>query len=236
MGLVAAAILVTGRGVESPSRGTADYLPKSVGETHKQSLGHICNREGVQDSTIDPTKNSDQNEDDTRKKLIKSALENLKWWRENLVIWKSRSFLPEVPEAEVFTDASDSGWGLRAVLGPTSELFDCPTDELSTFCTQFIRRFFKDGYTDGMVNTRKDIQQDRYEVQTARCGYVRSPGEPQTVDIFQLETITRSSNNGSFQSPVEFFEESILPPTLESHHEDNPEGQPREINLDTNNS
>ncbi|OMJ28522.1 hypothetical protein AYI69_g2004 [Smittium culicis] len=87
-----------------------------------------------------------------------------------------------------------------------------------------------------MVNIRQDIQEDRFEVWTARCGYVCSPGEPQTAEICQLETISRSSSNGRFQSLVEYLEEFILLPTLESHHEDNPEGPQRKINLDTNKS
>ncbi|OMJ12456.1 hypothetical protein AYI70_g9098 [Smittium culicis] len=98
---------------------------------------------------------------------------------------------------------SCSAQGLRAVVEPPSEFFDSPTLKFRLFCIQSSRLSFKDAYTDGMVNIRKDIQQDRYEVWTARCGYVRSPGEPQTVEICQLETITKSSRNGRFQSPVE---------------------------------
>ncbi|OMJ11710.1 hypothetical protein AYI69_g9728 [Smittium culicis] len=131
---------------------------------------------------------------------------------------------------------SCSAQGLRAVVGPLSEFFDSPTAELRPFCTQYSRCSFKDGYIDGMVNIRQDIQEDKYEVRTTRCGYVRSPGEPQTAEICQLETIARSSSNGRFQSSVEYLEEYILLSTLESHHEDNPEGPQREINLDPNNS
>ncbi|OMJ13021.1 hypothetical protein AYI70_g8765 [Smittium culicis] len=168
----------------------------------------------------------------------------------------SHILLPEVPKVEVFTYASDSDWGivqglcgdtrqetgfcsaqgLRAFVDPPSEFFDSPTLKFRPFCTQSSRLSFKDTYTDGMVNIRKDIQQDRYEFWNARCGYVRSPGEPQTVEICQLETVTKSSSNGRFQSPVEYLDESILLPTLEPGHEDNPIGLPREINLDTNNS
>ncbi|OMJ24946.1 hypothetical protein AYI69_g4457, partial [Smittium culicis] len=119
---------------------------------------------------------------------------------------------------------SCSAQGLRAVVGPLSEFFDSPTAELRPFCTKSSRCSFKHGYTEGMVNIRQDIQEDRFEVWTARCGYVRSPGEPQTAEIFHLETISRSSSNGRFQSLVEYLEEFILLPTLESHHEDNPEG------------
>ncbi|OMJ22726.1 hypothetical protein AYI70_g2689 [Smittium culicis] len=181
-------------------------------------------------------------------KLIQSTLENLKWWKESLISWNDRSFLPEVPEVEVFTGASDSDWetkqepvscssqNIRAVVRRLSEFFDSPIAELRSFCTQSSRCSFKDEYTYGMFNTRQDIQKYRYVVRTARCGYVRSPGEPQTVDIFQLETISRGSSNERFQSLVEYLEEFILLPILESHHEDNPESPPREINLDTNNS
>ncbi|OMJ24318.1 hypothetical protein AYI70_g1667, partial [Smittium culicis] len=165
-------------------------------------------------------------------KLIQSALENLKWWKESLISWNGRSFLPEVPEVEVFTGASDSDWVVRQL----SEFFDSPTAELRSFCTQSSRRSFKDEYTYGMFNTRQDIQKDRYVVRTARCGYVRSPGESQSAEICQQETISRGSSNERFQSLVEYLEEFILLPILESHHEDNPDSPPREINLDTNNS
>ncbi|OMJ12201.1 hypothetical protein AYI70_g9262 [Smittium culicis] len=417
MGLLLATLLVTRGGMESPGRGTAESLPKSVGETHKQSSGHICDREGVQDSTIDPTKNTfaskaiqngesvgcikacssqrldgkhrscrripspsstqmgktacdkdncllgrfvdlrieqgriaeehtegdktpteariynqgkgiligslttpntsgnenqytiddvrntkrqgqgpeegckpphnqgyynskkisiihrkgsghihytnpwsfDDQKDDRAKERSSEKKLNLE-----LVIWKSRSFLPEVPEVEFFTDASDSGWGKgtankykgvdsnpKRLIAPRNNLKECDCLFRQQKSIIYVKKqggtqppallkvseqlhSFKDEYKYGMVNTRQDNQQDRYEVRTARCGYVCSPGEPKTVEICQLETITRSSSNGRFQSPVEFLEESILLPTLGSHHENNPKGKPREINFDAN--
>ncbi|OMJ28523.1 hypothetical protein AYI69_g2005 [Smittium culicis] len=75
-GLFAAALLVTGEVLESSGRGKAESLEKSVGETHKRSLGQICDRESVQDPSIDPTKNIDQIEDDSRKKVFKAGYQD----------------------------------------------------------------------------------------------------------------------------------------------------------------
>lgn len=36
----------------------------------------------------------------------------LEWWRDNLRTWNGKSFLPQLPEAELYTDASDLGWGI----------------------------------------------------------------------------------------------------------------------------
>ncbi|OMJ13593.1 hypothetical protein AYI69_g8940 [Smittium culicis] len=190
---------------------------------------------------------------------------NSNWNSESLISWNVRSFLPEIPEVEVFTDASDSGWGivqgenqysgawsknekelpinervdgvfrqqyinslceekrrdpvscsaqgLRAVVGPLSEFFDSPTAELRPFCNQSSRCSFKDGYIDGMVNIRQDIQEDKYEVRTTRCGYVRSPGEPQTAEICQLEinqNTSRRSATGIFKRKFDNVEKQGL--------------------------
>ncbi|KAG1039011.1 hypothetical protein G6F43_012596 [Rhizopus delemar] len=44
--------------------------------------------------------------------LTPLACQNLHWWVNHLSKWNGLSFLPETPTQEVFTDASDSGWGI----------------------------------------------------------------------------------------------------------------------------
>jgi Reverse transcriptase (RNA-dependent DNA polymerase)/DNA N-6-adenine-methyltransferase (Dam) len=40
------------------------------------------------------------------------ALLELQWWHRQLQSWNGQSFLPATPQHEVFTDASDLGWGI----------------------------------------------------------------------------------------------------------------------------
>jgi hypothetical protein len=44
--------------------------------------------------------------------LSQPALMELRWWYQQLQTWNGQSFLPTTPQHEVFTDASDSGWGI----------------------------------------------------------------------------------------------------------------------------
>ncbi|KAG1276013.1 hypothetical protein G6F66_012649 [Rhizopus arrhizus] len=44
--------------------------------------------------------------------LTPAACSNLHWWINHLTKWNGLSFLPETPTQEVFTDASNSGWGI----------------------------------------------------------------------------------------------------------------------------
>lgn len=44
--------------------------------------------------------------------LTPSACANLHWWINHLTKWNGLSFLPETPTQEIFTDASDQGWGI----------------------------------------------------------------------------------------------------------------------------
>ncbi|OMH83609.1 hypothetical protein AX774_g2884 [Zancudomyces culisetae] len=44
--------------------------------------------------------------------LTEEAKENLTWWVKQMEKWNGKAFLPEKPELEVFTDASDTGWGV----------------------------------------------------------------------------------------------------------------------------
>lgn len=44
--------------------------------------------------------------------LPPTALQELSWWHDQLSNWNGQSFLPALPQHEVFTDASDSGWGI----------------------------------------------------------------------------------------------------------------------------
>jgi hypothetical protein len=45
-------------------------------------------------------------------RLPQSALQELQWWYAQLQTWNGQSFLPSLPQHEVFTDASDQGWGI----------------------------------------------------------------------------------------------------------------------------
>ena len=40
------------------------------------------------------------------------AKEELFWWLDHLQSWNGQSFLPSSPQVEIFTDASNSGWGI----------------------------------------------------------------------------------------------------------------------------
>jgi len=44
--------------------------------------------------------------------LSKEALNDISWWRDHLQSWTGQSFLPQIPEEDLFTDASDWGWEL----------------------------------------------------------------------------------------------------------------------------
>ena len=44
--------------------------------------------------------------------LSKEALNDIGWWRDHLQSWTGQSFLPQIPEVDLFTDASDWGWGI----------------------------------------------------------------------------------------------------------------------------
>jgi hypothetical protein len=44
--------------------------------------------------------------------LSKEALSDIDWWRNHLQSWTGQSFLPQIPEVDLFTDASDWGWGI----------------------------------------------------------------------------------------------------------------------------
>ena len=44
--------------------------------------------------------------------LSKEALNDISWWRDHLQSWTGQSFLPQIPELDLFTDASDWGWGI----------------------------------------------------------------------------------------------------------------------------
>lgn len=43
---------------------------------------------------------------------LTTALPDLQWWIHHLNKWNGLSFIPETPTQEVFTDASDLGWGI----------------------------------------------------------------------------------------------------------------------------
>jgi hypothetical protein len=40
------------------------------------------------------------------------AKEELFWWLDHLQSWNGQSLLPSSPQVEIFTDASNSGWGI----------------------------------------------------------------------------------------------------------------------------
>jgi len=40
------------------------------------------------------------------------ALKDISWWRDHLQSWTGQSFLPQTLELDLFTDASDWGWGI----------------------------------------------------------------------------------------------------------------------------
>ncbi|HXC61363.1 MAG TPA: reverse transcriptase domain-containing protein, partial [Nitrospiria bacterium] len=44
--------------------------------------------------------------------LSPAAKDELMWWKEQLLSWNGQSFLPSSPQVEIYTDASDSGWGI----------------------------------------------------------------------------------------------------------------------------
>jgi hypothetical protein len=44
--------------------------------------------------------------------LTPSALTELQWWRDQLSQWNGQGFLPTTPQHELFTDASQEGWGI----------------------------------------------------------------------------------------------------------------------------
>lgn len=46
--------------------------------------------------------------------LPTSAKEELLWWIDRLQSWNGQCFLPTTPQVEIFTDASNSGWGIVA--------------------------------------------------------------------------------------------------------------------------
>ncbi|OMJ18508.1 hypothetical protein AYI69_g6984 [Smittium culicis] len=46
--------------------------------------------------------------------IMEPALENLTWRRDQLFQWNGNCFLPEISEQEIFTDSSDTGWGVVA--------------------------------------------------------------------------------------------------------------------------
>ena len=57
------------------------------------------------------------------------ALQNLRWWITHLQSWNGQSFLPSLPEAEVYTDACDDGWGI--VYGSTTVRGSWPPEQHS---------------------------------------------------------------------------------------------------------
>jgi hypothetical protein len=44
--------------------------------------------------------------------LSPAAKDELMWRKEQLLSWNGQSFLPSSPQVEIYTDASDSGWGI----------------------------------------------------------------------------------------------------------------------------
>lgn len=44
--------------------------------------------------------------------LSPDALDNLSWWIDNLKEWNGLTWLPQRPDFDVYTDASDKGWGI----------------------------------------------------------------------------------------------------------------------------
>ena len=44
--------------------------------------------------------------------LTTQAKEDLQWWIESLAQWNGQTWIQQPPQEEIYTDASDLGWGI----------------------------------------------------------------------------------------------------------------------------
>ncbi|PWA01843.1 hypothetical protein BB558_002030 [Smittium angustum] len=170
--------------------------------------------------------------------------ENLTWWRDCLQTWNGRSFLPENPEVEVFTNASDlvnSNTKGTKTSRDTMEKrngirrqqhLNCIRKKTrgSLFCTssksfRAVIDILLDNRNKATVKLRSiGTESSRCTVSddiwSTRRGYVCSTIEPQDTNFCELETSGISSNYKRVQPLMDRMEKPLLLPTLEPYTTD----------------
>ncbi|PVU94908.1 hypothetical protein BB559_002875 [Furculomyces boomerangus] len=160
--------------------------------------------------------------------------ENLTWWRDCLQTWNGRSFLPENPEVEVFTNASDLGtWSakekglninvrkliaiLKALKLPEIQwksvmvYADNNTSIAYTYCLTTGTRP-QLNYVPSALNPADAPSR---MVEQTECTI-----EPQDTNFCELETSGISSNYKRVQPLMDRMEKPLLLPTLEPYTTD----------------
>ncbi|OMJ25103.1 hypothetical protein AYI70_g1131 [Smittium culicis] len=104
------------QGSEQTSEDGQDDVEMS-GELHWESSSNVNSPPPWTNNVDETSRIEEQFAHETEKRtatvhLTRPALQNLEFWRQKLQKWNCQSFIPETPEMEVFTDASDTAWGI----------------------------------------------------------------------------------------------------------------------------
>ncbi|OMJ15770.1 hypothetical protein AYI69_g8082 [Smittium culicis] len=104
--------------------------------------------------------------------LTEPVIQNLRFWRDQLMTWNGQSFLPETPEMDIYTESRDKEWGIVVGSNKYSGV-SRPCPEQAHIPKQI---FYIQGY----------LRSPELFIQTHRRGPIRLTPEPEGGSILQL--------------------------------------------------